>query len=254
MEVHKKGKTAIIILSGIKDLNLLNWEILEEFYISLLSLEKDNEIRVVIITGKGNKAFSAGTDLHVEMELEGEIGGRKWSELGHKIIKKIEEMPFPVICAMKGYALGGGMEIAMACDIIIASEDAKFGLPEVKYGVIPGWGGTTKLSGIVGKYNAAEILLSGETISANEAHRIGLVNKVSKEPLEEAEKIALKISENAPLSIRTIKGLLNNSIHKTMINSMEKETEEFSKCFATEDQKEGMKSFFDKRKPLFKGK
>ena len=251
IEVNKENGVAVVTINGLKDLNLYNWEILEEFYKTLCDLEKDKEIRVVIVTGKGEKAFSAGTDLHVEYELKGEEGGKKWSELGHKITGKMESFKKPIIGVINGYALGGGMEIALACDFLIASPTAKFSIPEVKYGIIPGWGGTQRLPKIVGKGKAMEMILSGEMIDAEEACRIGIVNKIVDNPLEEAKKICKTIAENAPLSLAYAKSLINNSFYKEINNSLE--IEYFAKCFNTKDHEEGMKSFFEKRKPKFKG-
>jgi len=251
--LEKENGLVIITLNGIKELNLFNWEILNEFYDILSQLDKDRDVRIIIITGKGKKAFSAGTDLHVELKLN-ESTGKKWSELGHKITRKIETLSVPVFCVVNGYALGGGMEIVMACDIIIASKDAKFGLPEVKYGIIPGWGSISKLSRMIGKCNAMEIILSGEMIDARDACKIGLVNRIVENPLEEAKSLARKMLENGPLSLKFSKKLINETFYENIENALKTESEYFSKCFSTEDQKEGMKSFFEKRKPKFKGK
>ena len=251
IEIEREDGIATIFINGIKDLNLFNWELMEELYSALCDLEKDKEIRVIILTGKGEKAFSAGTDLNVEFELEGEEGGRKWSRLGHRVAEKIENLSKPVIGAVNGYALGGGMEVALACDFIIASKSAKFGLPEVRYGIIPGWGGTQKLPKLVGKGNAMEIILSGEMIGAEDALRMGLVNRVVDNPLEEAKRVAKVIKENAPISLKLAKKLINTSVYTNVNNELE--IEYFAKCFSTQDQKEGMKSFFEKRKPKFKG-
>jgi len=243
---------ATVTIDGLKDLNLLNWEILDELSEVLDELKKNNKVRVVIITGKGEKAFSSGADLHVEMELN-ESTSKKWSKVGQEITKKIENLPVPVIGAINGYALGGGMEIAMTCDILIAFKNAKFSLPEVKYGVVPGWGGTQRLTKIVGKRKAMEMILTGDMIDADEAYRIGLVNRVVKKDLiEEAKKLAKKIMDNGPISIKYSKKLINKAFYKNI--KMGLETDYFSKCFLTEDQKEGMTSFFEKRKPKFKGR
>lgn len=245
---------AIVTIKGLKDLNLLNWDILYEFSEVLSELENNKNVRAVIITGSGDKAFSSGTDLHVELELNTSTA-KKWSVLGQEIAKKIENLSMPVIGAINGYALGGGMEIAMACDILIASNNAKFGLPEVKYGVIPGWGGTQRLTKISGRAMTMEIILSGEMIDADEAYRIGLVNKVVKNNLiEEAKKLAKKIIDNGPISVKYSKKLINKVFYEDTGRKYDLESKYFTECFSTEDQKEGMTSFFEKRKPRFKGR
>ena len=163
----------------------------------------------------------------------------------------MESFTKPIVGVINGYALGGGMEIALACDFLIASPTAKFSIPEVKYGIIPGWGGTQRLPKIVGRGNAMEMILSGEMVDAEKAYELGIINKIVDDPLEEAKKICKNIAENAPLSLKYAKLLINNSFYNKINNSLE--TEYFAKCFNTQDQKEGMNSFFEKRKPKFKG-
>jgi enoyl-CoA hydratase len=252
--VDKDEGLATVTLSGLKDLNLLNADILNEFADILSQLEKDKTVKVVIITGKGEKSFCSGTDLHVELELT-KATGKKWSELGQKIARQIETLSHPVIGAINGYALGGGMEIAIACDILIATENAMFALPEAKHGIIPGWGGTQRLMKLIGKGKTMEMILTGDMIDAQEAYRLGLVNKlVKKGVLEEAKKLGRKIIENGPISIKLCKKLINESFNKDIDMGLKLESQYFAKCFSTEDQKVGMKSFFEKRKPVFKGK
>lgn len=256
IRVNVANGIAIMSIDGLKDLNLFNWDILDELYDILCKVEEGKDVKIIVITGSGEKAFSAGADLHEELKLD-VLAGERWSQLGQKIANKIESLSMPVIGAVNGYALGGGMEIAIACDILIASENAVFGLPEVKYGIIPGWGGTQRLTKLIGKGKAMEMILTGETIDANEARKIGIVSRVVKQKdlvEEEAVKMAQKIIDNGPVAIRYAKKLINMAVYEDVEKGCELESSYFAMCFSTEDQKEGMISFIEKRKPYFKGK
>lgn len=255
IHVNVADGIAIMTIDGLKDLNLFNWDILNELYDILCKVEEDKDIKIIIITSSGEKSFSSGADLHEELKLD-VLAGERWSQLGQKIANKIEAISMSVIGAINGYALGGGMEIAIACDILIASENAVFGLPEVKYGIIPGWGGTQRLTKLIGKGKAMELILTGEMIDANEAYRIGIVSHVVKQKdlIEEAVKIAKKIIDNGPVAVRYAKKLVNGAVYEDIEKGCELESSYFAMCFSTEDQKEGITSFIEKRKPCFKGK
>ena len=219
---------------------------------ALEALDNDRSIRVIIITGN-DRAFAAGADLkEISQARTDDLSLRKRLELWDKIGK----IGKPIIAAVSGYCLGGGNELAMSCDIIIASETATFGQPEVNVGIMPGAGGTQRLTRAVGKYRAMEMILTGKSITAEEAQRIGLVNRVvPKEKLmEEAKKIAIEIASKPPLSVRAAKEAILKAQGTTLEAGLEFERKSFYAVLATEDGKEGMKAFLEKRKPIFKGK
>jgi enoyl-CoA hydratase len=235
-------------------MNSLNEEVLNELDKALDRAGSDPEIYVILITGVG-KAFVAGADIAGMQPLD-EQGGMEWGRLGQRIFRKIETMEKPSIAAVNGFALGGGCELAMACDICIASEKAKFGQPEVGLGITPGYSGTQRLPRLVGKAKALELILTGDIITAQEAAAIGLVNKVTAHEalMDEALKMAEKIAGNAPLAVRYSKMAVVQGLEESdMDEAIDIEAEIFSKCFLTSDQKEGMKAFLEKRKPVFKG-
>lgn len=253
---EKKDKIAYIIFNRPKVYNAINDQMILELMDVLDKIEKDGEIRALILTGS-EKAFISGGDIG---DLEEATRNLYKFYLSHdkvmKLLLRLERLPIPVIAAISGYALGGGFEIVTGCDIRIASEDAKLGSPEVKLGIMPGAGGTARLPRIVGPGKALELELTGESIDALEACRIGLVNKVvpKGEALKAAEEMAKKIIKNAPLAITQIK----NSIHVGMDMNVEGASEYCQKnamiLIASEDGKEGLKSFLEKRPPVWKGK
>src|SRR5208283_363882 len=212
-------------------------------------------IHVVIVTGSGEKAFVAGADI-AQMAPMSAIEGRNWGKLAQAVFNKLENLPQPVIAAVNGFALGGGCELAMACDIRIASEKAKFGQPEVTLGIIPGFAGTQRLPRLVGKGRAKELLFSGGMIDAAEAHRIGLANKVvaPEELIAAAREMAGIIMSRGPVAVRLCKAAVNEGLDMDLESGMAYEAEVFGLCFATADQKEGMSAFLGKRKANFVGK
>ncbi|HYB85065.1 MAG TPA: enoyl-CoA hydratase-related protein, partial [archaeon] len=215
-------------------------------------LDKDESVRVIILTGSG-RAFAAGADLH-EMSQATPVDlmlGRRF-----ELWDRIRKISKPMIAAVNGYCLGGGNELAMSCDVIIASETATFGQPEVNVGIIPGAGGTQRLTRAVGKYKAMEMILTGRSISAEEAYRVGLVNRVvpSESLMEEAKKLASDIASKPPISIRSAKEAILKAQDTSLEVGLEFERKAFYMLFATEDGKEGMRAFLEKRKPNFKGK
>jgi len=232
----------------------LNKDTILELTKAVEELEKDKSIKVVILTGEG-KAFIAGADIR-QMKDMNPSEAKKFAEMGHKLLMNIENSRLPFIAAVNGYALGGGCEVMMACDICIASASAKIGQPEINLGIHPGFGGTQRLPRLVGRMKAKELLLTGDNIDANEAHRIGLVNMVVPDDkiMEEAEKIASKIAGKSTVQTAFIKALVNKGMEVDLKEACALEISYFSKSFQTEDQKEGMTAFLEKRKPNFKGK
>lgn len=249
--VEYKERLAILYINRPEALNALNRETLEELKTAVMELGSNETVEVIIITGAGSKAFVAGADIS-EMENMTPEEAKKFALLGDEVFTLLETIDKPVIAAVNGFALGGGCELAMACDIRYASEKAKFGQPEVGLGITPGFGGTQRLTRIVGKANGLELLLSGKTINAEEAYRIGLVNKVVPQVLEEVEKLAQTILTKGPFAIKQTKQLVNNGLNMDLSRALCYEAEAFAMCFSTPEQKEGMKAFGEKRTPDFK--
>ena len=242
----------LLKISAPKSLNALNSTILREMNDFVSSI--DAHTRVLIITGDGEKSFVAGADIS-EMAHLNEQEGFEFGRLGAQVFRKIEQLPIPVIAAVNGFALGGGCELAMACDIRIASVNAKFGQPEVGLGIIPGFSGTVRLPRLVGQGMAKELIYTGRVIRADEALRIGLVNAVyeREELLDKALELAQMILKNAPLAIQAAKQSINKGYDLSADDAIALENKLFGSCFATADQKEGMAAFLEKRKAAFKG-
>ena len=250
IKVEKKKEIGIITLNRPEARNALNRKMIQELGDALTELENDLQIRVIIITG--NKDFCAGADIK-EMNAIKPEEIESFCRWGHKVFEQLENMGKPVIAAITGFALGGGCELVLACDIRIAGESAKFGQPEVNLGLIPGFGGTQRLSRLVGIGKAKEMILTGEIINAKEAAAIGLVNRVEKdeELMAKAEEMAQVIAQKAPIAVKMAKKLINEN--QEIIKGLEKEIEFFARCFTTQDRLEGIKAFLEKRKPRFKG-
>lgn len=242
----------LLKISAPKSLNALNSTILREMNDFVSSI--DAHTRVLIITGDGEKSFVAGADIS-EMAHLNEQEGFEFGRLGAQVFRKIEQLPIPVIAAVNGFALGGGCELSMACDIRIASVNAKFGQPEVGLGIIPGFSGTVRLPRLVGQGMAKELIYTGRVIRADEALRIGLVNAVyeREELLDKALELAQMILKNAPLAIQAAKQSINEGYDLSADDAIALENKLFGSCFATADQKEGMAAFLEKRKAAFKG-
>jgi enoyl-CoA hydratase len=232
--------------------NAVNLDAIVELESIMHSLAEDDEVMVIIITGEG-KAFVSGSDISKLVEMNS-IKAREYSQIGQRVLSFIENMEKPVIAAVNGFALGSGCELAMACDIRIASEKAKFGQPEVKLGLIPGHAGTQRLARLVGTAKAKELIFTGEMIDAQEAFRIGLVNRIvsAEGLLDEAKNIANKIMEVGPTAVRFAKTVINRGVDANLTTANSYETEAFSILFSTEEAKEGMKAFLEKRKPNWK--
>ena len=249
---HTQGIT-ILKISAPKSLNALNSTILKELSDCVSHL--DAATRVLIITGDGEKSFVAGADIS-EMAHLNEAQGYEFGRLGAQVFRAIETLPIPVIAAVNGFALGGGCELAMACDIRIASSKAKFGQPEVGLGIIPGFSGTYRLPKIVGQGHAKELIYTGKVIRADEALRIGLVNAVyePEQLMEKAVEMAQMMLHNAPVAISLAKQSINEGYDLDADAAIALENKLFGKCFATSDQKEGMDAFLNKRQAEFNGK
>lgn len=247
--LEKEGHLAIVTINRPKALNALNSATLRDLDTVLKDLENDTDVYAVILTGAGEKSFVAGADIS-EMKDLNEEQGKEFGELGNKVFLRLENLNKPVIAAIQGFALGGGCEIAMACDIRIASETALFGQPETGLGITPGFGGTQRLTRIVGLGKAKELIYTAKNIKAEEAYRIGLVNKIVplEELMNEAKKMALNIIKNAPVAVRLCKDAINRGIQVGIDEAVMIEAEDFGKCFATEDQFEGMTAFLERRK------
>jgi enoyl-CoA hydratase len=253
--LEKKNSIAYVTVNRPKVLNALNMATMEELRAAFHDIKNDVTMRVVIFTGSGEKAFIAGADIG-ELSKHDAVRGKEYTHRGQNVLNLIENLGKPVICCINGFALGGGCEIAMACTMRLASEDAKLGQPEVKLGIIPGYGGTQRLPRLVGKGVAMQMVLAGEMITAKEAHRIGLVNEVvpSAELIARAEAIAAKIIANAPLAVQYAMEAVNRGMEMTLPEGLYLEAVLFGVACSTEDKTEGTKAFLEKRTAHFKGK
>ena len=243
-----EGQIGIITINRPKALNALNSAVLDELDKTLDAVDQE-AIRCLILTGAGEKSFVAGADIG-EMSTLTKVEGEAFGKKGNDVFRKLETFPIPVIAAVNGFALGGGCEISMSCDIRICSENAVFGQPEVGLGITPGFGGTQRLARIVGTGKAKEMIYGARNIKAEEAYRIGLVNNVypAEELMPAAKKLASTIARNAPIAVRNCKRAINEGIQVDMDQAIVIEEKLFGSCFETCDQKEGMNAFLEKRK------
>ncbi len=251
----KKGAIAYVTLNRPKVLNALNQKTWQELRKAFEDARDDAAVRGVILTGAGDKAFIAGADIS-ELAHVTAVEAEKSSSYGQEVLNLVENLGKPVIAAVNGFALGGGCETAMACTIRVAVENAKFGQPEVKLGVIPGGGGTQRLPRLVGQGRALQLILSGEMISAQEAYRIGLVNEVvpTADLITRAETILKQIFSNAPLAVKYSLEAVNKGLESSQAEGLSLEASLFGICAGTEDKKEGTTAFLEKRKPQFQGR
>ena len=249
-----KEKTAYVTINRPKALNALNLEVIGELKQVFEAVEADDSVSGVIVTGEGEKAFVAGADI-AQMKDMSALEARDLAAAAHGVMNSIEECSKPVIAAVNGYALGGGCELAMACDIRIASDTAKMGQPEVNLGIIPGFGGTQRLPRLVGKGMAKYLIMTTEMIDAEEALRIGLVEKVvpQSELITECEKVLATINKKGPFAVRLAKKAINNGLEGDQRSALNNEIELFGLAFATDEQTEGMAAFLEKRAADFKG-
>ncbi len=255
LKIEIEDRIALVTLNQPEVLNALNQATMEELEEAFLERLKQDDVGAVILTGAGEKAFVAGGDIK-ELAALDPLEARLKSRQGHRLLELIEGFSKPVIAAINGFCLGGGCELALACHIRIAAESAQIGLPEVKLGLIPGYGGTQRLPRLVGKGKAMEMILSGESIGAQEAERVGLVNGVvSREDLiPRCRELAARILTNGPLAVRYCMEAINSGLDMPLPEATRLEASLFSLCFATEDMKEGTRAFIEKKKPQFKGR
>jgi enoyl-CoA hydratase len=251
---EKKDGVAYVTFNRPKVLNALNRQTIEELHRVLLDAKHDAAVRVLILTGAGEKAFVAGADIN-ELAQQTPVNGKEFSIYGQSVFHLLETIGKPSICAINGFALGGGCELALSCSIRLASKNAKLGQPEVKLGIIPGYGGSQRLARLCGKGMAHELCLTGEMITAEEAQRIGLVNHVYESPelLPAAEAMAKKIIEKAPLAVKYCMEAIERGIAMPQEEGLFLEATLFGLCCATEDMREGTKAFLEKRVAQFKG-
>lgn len=252
--LERQDPIVILKINRPKALNALNSATLQELSQAFAEIAQDETVRVVILTGSGEKAFVAGADI-AEMRELNPLQGRRFSQLGQSVMNQIENLPQPVLAVVNGFALGGGTELAMACDLRLASEKAKFGQPEVTLGLLAGFGGTQRLPRLVGSGRASEILFTGEMLDAQEAYRIGLVNRVypQEELMEQALAMAQKIASRAPIGVQLTKSAIHKGQNIDLISGQAYEAEVFGQVFSTQDQKEGCSAFLEKRKADFLG-
>lgn len=252
---EEKDRIATIIFNRPKVLNAMNIKMIREMTDAIERVKKNGDIRVLIFRGAGDKAFSAGADIS-ELQDKGPLALKEMVKVWVNFFHQIEVLPKPVIAAVQGYAPGGGTELSLCCDMVLAADDAKFGLAEIKIGVIPGSGATIRLPRWVGKAKAMEILMTGDLINAEEAVRIGLANKVvpKEKLLETTMELANKLAQRGPLALAAAKACVNVGAEMDRDRGIEYALHEFLLLFDSEDQKEGMKAFLEKRTPEFKGR
>lgn len=254
LKLAENGAVCTVAISAPQSLNALNSTILGELEDFVDHLDC-NKYRCLIVTGDGEKSFVAGADIKEMADLDA-AQGQTFGAKGARVFRKIETLPIPVVAAVNGFALGGGCELAMACDIRICSSNARFGQPEVGLGIIPGFSGTVRMARLVGMGIAKELIFSGRTMKADEALRIGLVNAVYEpaELMDKAREMAERIAANAPIAVRYAKQCINNEYDMPADEAIAYESKMFGQCFATEDQKNGMQAFINKGKCEFQGK
>ncbi len=245
---------ATVTFNRPKALNALNRELINEFSNAIDQVALNEDIRVLILTGAGDKSFVAGADVK-ELVILNPLQARHFSETTHNILSKLEQLPIPVIAAVNGFALGGGSEVALCCDFIYASENAKFGLPEIKLGMIPGFGGTQRLSRLVGVNMAKELIFTGNIISAKEAKEIGMVNKIfpMQSLMEEVINTAKSIVSKGKVSMRAAKHAISSGLDVDLSSGCKIEIDSFALCMSSKDAKEGTTAFIEKRDAVFKG-
>jgi enoyl-CoA hydratase len=255
LTLERDGAVAILTVNRPKVLNALNIATLRELRAALTALQQDAAVRAVVITGAGDKSFVAGADIN-EFSGLSPASGREQARMGQEVFESIERLGKPVIAAINGYALGGGCELAMACTVRIAADTARLGQPEINLGLIPGYAGTQRLARLIGTGRALELLLTGEQVTAAEAHRLGLVNRVVRpdDLMNEARALAATLAAKAPLAVRFILDAVHRGVQLPLRDAEALEATLFGLVASTDDMREGTRAFLEKRKPEFKGK
>ena len=252
---EKSEGIATITINRPEALNAFSAEVVSEILQALEDVKADESVRVVVLTGAGEKAFSAGADIKA-MKGMNALKARELSQMGERLCSALENLEKPVIAAINGYALGGGLEVAMACDIRLASENARMGQTEINIGLIPGWGGTQRLTRLIGATKAKELIFTGKMIDAKTAEQLGLVNMVVPQDKfrETVRQFALELAQKAPVALKVAKALINKGAEISLDAAIALEREGFGVVASTEDLQEGVSAFIEKRKPVFKGK
>lgn len=252
---ERDGAVAILTVHRPQALNALNLQVLSSLAQRFDAIATDDAVRAVILTGSGDKAFVAGADI-AELQPMDYVAALAFSELGNGVLARIETLRKPVLAAVNGYALGGGCELALTCDVILASTKAKFGLPEVSLGVIPGFGGTQRLARLIGRNAAKHWVMTGDVHSAEEAMRIGLVYRVHEpqDLMAAALEVARRMAARGPVAVAEAKQIINRGLQLPLQSAIELESAAFARCFQTDDQKEGMTAFLEKRPAVFRGR
>ena len=253
IRVDREDAVAVATVDRQDAMNALDVQTLKQLRDELSALAEEHDVRVVVLTGAGDRAFIAGADIKYMSGL-GVGEAMEWGALGHEAGRLLETMPKPTIAAMNGFALGGGCELALACDIRYASSTAKLGQPEVNLGIIPGWGGTQRLARVCGLGVAKELIFTGRTVDADEALRIGLVNAVHDPVLDKARETAQLLATKSPVALRVMKRLANRALSGDHQANLAAEAESFGELFSSEDAKEGLGAFVEKREPRFTGR
>ncbi len=253
--IEIQDAVAILTINRPKSLNALNAALLKELFRAVEEIEQNESIRALVITGSGEKAFVAGADI-TELARFNALEAKHFAAFGHRFMSALQKLPVPVVAAVNGFALGGGLELALSCDFIYASENAKFGLPEITLGLIPGFGGTQRLARLIGKNKAKELIFTGTMISAKDAAEMGIVNRVlaPDQLMVEAMKTAVNMAAKGRASLNAAKHAVNYGTQVDLASGCQIEIDAFALCFASSDAAEGTRAFLEKRKPVFEGR
>lgn len=255
VDMERRDAVAVLTLNRPAAMNALSPDMLDDLEVCLDLIERRNEVRAVVLTGAGERAFTSGADIR-HMREASPLEARAYARRGHDVTGRIESLAKPVIAAVNGYALGGGCELCLACDIRLAAENARFGLPEVNLGILPGWGGTQRLARATSSGFAKELIFTGRQVDAQEAHTVGLVNHVypAGDLMDRAMELATEIAAKPPWALAAAKEVINLALDGDLKGHLARELDAFALAFTTEDQREGMAAFFEKRPAVFQGR